>query len=134
MDRRVLDPSLAFNQIRHAPRRPQARAVPEGFGTTEQPALDALPVRRGQLRRPPGARGALQSLATARGQLLDPATDRLAMDAHAPGHFRGGDPLLEQPSRPKASPFQFLAILFHPGWMSHARQYSAVVAECHYVM
>lgn len=134
MNGRVLYAALALDQIRDAPRGPQAGPIPERLRPPLEPGFDLFPVRIRQLRRTPGPKRPFQRIASALGELLHPPIHRLAMDADTPRDFRFAHALLDQPRRVPPPPFQFHAIEFDAGWLSHAGEYSRFCCNCHYVM
>ncbi len=128
MDGGVLHIGDALDQIGHAPRRPEARAVPQRFGAARQPAFDAPQIRRRQLRGPSRPRRAFQGGPATRRELLRPAVDRLAMHAYPTRDVRFADASLQQACRAQAPPFQLHPIPCDPGWMSHAASLHGFVA------
>ncbi len=134
MDGRVRHAADAFNQIGDAPRRPQARAISQGLGATHESLFNPPDIGRRELRRPSGARRALQRLPPARGELPRPAVHRLAMHADPTRDIGFADIVLEQARRLQASPLQLHAIDRDTGWMSHASDYTRFSAVCHYVL
>lgn len=134
MDGRVLHATRTFDEIRHAPSGPEARTIPERFGSAPESLFNPTHIRGRELRRPTGPRRALQGRAPARREELRPAVHRLAMDAHAPGDLGFAHALLEEPAPLYAPSLQLHAINLDPGWMSHAGQSTRVLGYCHYVL
>lgn len=132
--RMVLDGALAADQFSHATRRPQAGGVSQRFRPLLQPLLQALHIRRTQSRLASGPSGLLQPGATALLQLLRPAAHRLPMHAHAARHLGLVQTLRQQPRRFQPAPLQRCKIPFHSGWISHGREHSRGIQECHYIM
>jgi hypothetical protein len=99
MHRGILHTTFTLDQIRYPPSRPEAGAIPQGFGTLFQPLHDALAIDGRELRRPAGTRCTLQGLASALVQLPRPAIHRLPMDSDAARDFGFGYAALEQPRR-----------------------------------
>ena len=64
--RRERDAALAFDQIRHPPRRPETRAVSQRFGPPLVGVLDPAQIVRGQLGLTTGAARSLQRLTSER--------------------------------------------------------------------
>ena len=131
VDGGVLDPAFPLDQIRDAPRRPQARAISERFGAAFESRFDAPQIRRGELRWPPGPRGTLERLATAGCQLRRPAVHRLAVHAESARDLGLAQAFFEQARGVQAPPLQLHAIEPNAGGMSHARQYTRITRECH---
>lgn len=116
----IPNPALALDQIGDAPRRPQARVVPEGFWAAREPALDASEIGRRQAWLAPGASGFLQRRPAPAFELLRPAAYRLTMDTNLSRDIRLGHALLQQLRRLQSSRFQRIEIPAHPGWIPHA--------------
>ena len=119
MARMVPHPTGFSDQVGHAPGRPQACVVPQGFRTSFQPSPELRQGRRTQSRLAPGTPRLLEPFSAALGQLLRPAIHRLAVDPDLPRHLRLRHPLLQQ-LRPFHPPsLQSSKISSHSCWISH---------------
>ncbi len=120
MPRMIGHPTLALDEVRHAPSGPQARVIPQGFRPPLQAALNPVQISLAHARlttRPPGLR---QPGPPARGHLLRPTIHRLPVHAHAAGDFGFAQAALQQPRRAQAPALQGIKVSSHAGGVSHA--------------
>ena len=115
-------PRLPFDQVGHAPGRPQASAIAQHLGTFFQSPAQLLQLRGQQPRSAARPASLKQRLGSLSSPGLVPATDRLAVDPQFAGHFALTEPTVKESGGLESPPFQVIEIAFNAFWVAHAQR------------
>lgn len=121
--------SLSFDQIGHAPRRPQRGAVTKSFGAFLQSLAQPFQLNWLQAGLAARPRRLHQSFGSLFLPGLMPTADRLAVNAQSPSDLPLMEALVKKSGGFKPSPFQLFKIAFDAFWITHA-QILARRTEC----
>ena len=119
MPRMKLLSSLSFDQIGHAPGRPQPSAIAQRFGTFFQSAAQLLQLRGQQPGFATGPARLEESLGPLFSPGVVPSTDRLTVNPQLPRHLALTVAAIKELGRFEPSPFQVLEIPLNAFWVAH---------------
>src|SRR5438874_8951695 len=134
MPRMKLLSSLSFDQIGHAPGRPQPSAITQRFGTFFQSAAQLLQLRGQQSGFATGPARLEKSLGPLFSPGLVPSTDRLTVNPQLPRHLALTVAAIKELGRFESSPFQVLEIPLNAFWVAHTPKTTTQAPACHYIM
>ena len=116
--------ALLLDEFGHPVECPQARGVPQSFGPPLECALHPFELRRAESRLSACTPRMPEPAAAMLGQLLRPPLDGLAVHSELTRHFSFRHAALQQLRGLQTTLLHRPEITFHPGRMSHARQYT----------
>ena len=118
----ILLPRLSFDQVGHAPSRPQAGAIAQRFGPLFQSAAQLLQLPEQQPRFATGPASLPERLGALCSPRLVPPTDRLAVNPKSPGHLPLSQTTVKESGSLESPLFQAVEIAFYAFGIAHAQR------------
>jgi len=118
----ILLPRLSFDQVGHAPSRPQAGAIAQRFGPLFQSAAQLLHLRALQARFTTSSSRLKERLGSLFPPRLVPPTDGLAVNPKSPGHLPLSQTTVKESGSLESPLFQAVEIAFYAFGIAHAQR------------